>query len=137
MEENALMETDIDKMIQYVGSFMPDGSFISINKDLLENGPDHKHLHKINPFTSTMKAFVKEQGVLTACDCYLDKVIPELGKDTSQDKSVVLMPLHFGENVIGYFGMWLEALQDSFMITILQLLRGLDNSLCYALTKEP
>ncbi len=137
MEENALMETDIDKMIEYVGSFLPDGSFLSINEDLLENKPNRKHLHRINPFTSTMKAFVKEQGVLTACDCYLDKVIPELGKDASQDKSVVLMPLHFGENVIGYYGMWLEALQDSFMITLLQLLRGLDNSLCYALTKEP
>ncbi len=136
MEENTLLETDIDKMIQYVGSFLPDGSFLSINEDLLGNGPGRKHLHRINPFTATMKAFVKEKGVLTPCDCYMDKMIPELGKDTSQDKSIVLMPLHFGECVVGYYGMWQESLQDSFMITILQLLRGLDNSLCHVLTKK-
>ncbi len=135
MEGVILKKESLDEVIDEVSELMPDNSFICMNDDLDIGSNSNKHRCRTNPFTSKLKAIVKIDGNVQQCDCHLEKMIPELGKDMASDMPVLLLPIHFEEMVVGYFGIWQKSAGQINMVSILHFLRGLDHSLGYKLSE--
>lgn len=135
MEGVLLEKESVEEFIDVVEELLPENSFICINDDLEVGKGNNTHRHQKNPFTSKLNALVKINDKAAKCDCYLDKMIPELGKDMAQEMPVILMPLHFETKVVGYLGIWQDSFSKINMVSMLHFLRGLDHSLAYKLSK--
>ncbi len=61
----------------------------------------------------------------------MKNIIPEAGMEVSDDMPVVLLPIHFGENVTGYMGLWIDMGHKMDMNNIIYFLRSFDNSAGY------
>lgn len=122
-------DTDFQKILF---EYMPEGSFICINSDLgIGKKRLKQHLYQGNTFTSDMKSIIKLNGKITAADCPVENIIPEAGMGVSDDMPVILLPLHFGENVVGYMGLWIDLNHKIDMNNIIYFLRSFDNSAGY------
>lgn len=135
MEGVLLEKESLEDILDVVVDLLPENSFICINDDLEVGQGNHRHRHNDNPFTGKLKALVKIDGKASQCDCFRAKMIPELGKDMAQEKPVILLPLHYEAEVVGYLGIWQDSLSQINMISMLHFLRGLDHSLAYILSK--
>lgn len=107
--------------------YLPDNSFLCINSDLSldEKVIQEKH---INGFTSKLNAIVQLDGEILRGDCYLEYVVPEAGKNMAHDYPVLLFPLHFCENIVGYFGVWIEPGRQKQMGEMIHFILSLDHS---------
>ena len=127
------MECTSDKDFQKIlFEYMPEGSFICINSDLGIGKKELKqHFYQGNTFTTDMKSIIKLNGKITTADCPVENIIPEAGMSVSDDMPVMLLPLHFGENVVGYMGLWIDLNHKIDMNNIIYFLRSFDNSAGY------
>lgn len=114
----------LDILLEY----MPDQSFLCLNQDLTIGGESpNMHRYGKEPFTRELNAYVKTDGAVHTSDCYLDNVIPELVKDTASDQAVVMLPVHFIDQVVGYLGLWMDNI-DNKMIRTIHFLLSFNNS---------
>ena len=132
MSEAFLNCKDDNAFKKILFEYMPEGSFICINSDLgIGKKMPKNHFYRDNAFTSKMKSFTKLNGNITVEDCPVKNIIPEAGMEVSDDMPVVLLPLHFGENVTGYMGLWIDMGHKMDMNNIIYFLRSFDNSAGY------
>ena len=78
-----------------------------------------------------MKAYVRFDEECFIDECFSLRMVPELGKDMSQELPVILYSFHFSDHVIGFFGFWLDQFEKIDMLEILHFLRALDNTAGY------
>lgn len=135
MEGSILKKESMEGIINVVGDLMPENSFICLNDDLDVGKHSNKHRRQTNPFTNKLKGIVKVDGDIKQCDCRLEKMIPEVGGGMSPDVPILILPIHFEEKVVGYFGICQKSTGKINMVSILHFLRGLDHSLGYKLSE--
>lgn len=82
----------------------------------------------INGFTPKLNAMVQLDGEILQGNCYLEYVVPEAGKNMVHDYPVLLLPLHFCEHIVGYFGIWIEPGRQKHMGKLIQFILSLDHS---------
>ena len=107
--------------------YLPENSFLCINSDLSLDGKTIQEEH-IHGFTSKLNAIVQLDGEILRGDCYLEYVVPEAGKNMVHDYPVLLLPVHFCENIVGYFGIWVEPGRQKRMRHLIHFILNLDHS---------
>lgn len=134
MEGVILKKDSLEDMMNVVTDLLPDNSFICINNDLEVAEKANTHRRRENPFTSKLNAIVKIDGKVEKDDCYLEKMLPEMGKNMAQDMPIIILPVHYEESVVGYLGVWQDDIDKMNMISMIHFLRGLDHSVGYKLS---
>ena len=134
MEGVILKKDSLEEIIDVVADLLPDNSFVCINDDLEVGREVNDHRRQVNPFTRKLNAIVKIDGTVERDTCYLEKMIPEKGKNMAQEMPVIILPLHYEERVVGYLGVWEDDIDKMNMISMIHFLRGLDHSLGYKLS---
>ena len=125
-------ERDFQKILF---EYMPERSFVCLSSDLKIGGNNlSRHLYQSNTFTFKMKSIMKLNGKIITADCSVESIIPEAGVGIADDMPVILLPLHFGENVVGYMGLWINLNHKIDMNNIIYFLRSFDNSAGYRMT---
>lgn len=104
---------------------LPDNSFLCINANLsYEKRPETSS----RIFTEKMKTIVKLDGKAERGECYLDQVVPQPGRQMSQDNFVVVLPLHSNDRVVGYMGLWRRPEDGLELARTIHYLLNLDHS---------
>ena len=134
MEGVILKKDSLEEIIDVVADLLPDNSFVCINDDLEVGREVNDHRRQVNPFTRKLNAIVKIDGTVERDTCYLEKMIPEKGKNMAQEMPVIILPLHYEERVVGYLGVWEDDIDKMNIISMIHFLRGLDHSLGYKLS---
>lgn len=106
MEEEFFGCRDDKEFWEIVGVRMPEDSFICINSDLSITGGSGEAADRVDGFTKKMQALVKVDGKVTKSECLREKVIPEAGMGVLSEGPVLVLPLHFCDQVVGYMGIW-------------------------------
>ncbi len=107
--------------------YLPDNSFICINSDLSLDGESVQTEH-IHGFTPKLNSIVRIDGEIMRSDCFLKMVVPEAGKNMVHDYPILLMPVHFCEHIVGYFGVWIGSGRQKNMGKLIHFLLSLDHS---------
>ena len=124
-------ETEED-FIKVLNADMPKNSFICVNQGLNMFGKnDEMPDYFKDTYTPSMKAYVRFEEECFIDECFSLRMVPELGKDMSQELPVILYSFHFSDHVIGFFGFWLDQFDKIDMLEILHFLRALDNTAGY------
>lgn len=105
--------------------YMPDNSFVCINSnlDVAEPAP-----RSTEDFTEELRAIVKLDGKVSKSKAFRKNVVPEAGKDVPYDKSVIILPIHFWDRVVGYMGVWYEPGSKLELVRLIHFLLSLDQS---------
>ncbi|MDO4166619.1 MAG: substrate-binding domain-containing protein [Eubacteriales bacterium] len=119
-------ETD-QEFWDVAAKYMPDNSFLCINSDLSLSGVSESE-KRVDGFTPKLQTLVRLQGETMRSECYLENVVPEVGKDYMRDRPVLLFPLHFCEKVVGYIGIWIGAGRQANLNRWIHFLLSLDHS---------
>lgn len=107
--------------------YLPNNSFLCINANLsIEEAAAQKGDR--NGFTPELNALVHMEGEILRSECYLEYVVPEAGKNMIHDRPILLLPVHFCENVVGYFGIWIESGRQKQFGRLIHFLLSLDHS---------
>lgn len=127
MSDEFLQAQSDQEFWDVAAKYLPDNSFLCINSDLDLDGKAIPAEH-INGFTPKLNAMIKFEGDILRGDCHLEYVVPEAGKDMGHDYPVLLFPVHFCENIVGYFGVWIESGRQKQLRHLLHFLLNLDHS---------
>ena len=84
MEGLILKQESLEAYLDVVAELMPDNSFICVNNDLKAGQKDNSHRRVTSPFTDKLTALVKINGKVAGDDCFLEKIIPEQGKNMAR-----------------------------------------------------
>ncbi|MDE6852577.1 MAG: substrate-binding domain-containing protein [Lachnospiraceae bacterium] len=117
------------------GKYLPDNSFLCINSGLSIEGASVQE-EALCGFTPKLNAMVHLEGEILKSDCYLEYVVPEAGKNMMHDRPILLLPVHFCEHIVGYFGIWLESGRQKQFGQLIHFLLSLDHSAAKRLVEE-
>lgn len=137
MSESLLESKNDDELQKVIEQFMPNNSFICINEDLsLTNGKENDHSYNVNPYTDRLKAVMKQNDKITYSECFVENMIPEAAKDGSADKTILLLPIHYVDKIVGYMGVWCEMLNYNEMLRLKHFLLVFNTSGGLLLSKK-
>lgn len=135
MSEKFLECRDDAVFKKLLSEYMPDNSFICINSDLgIESHEKKQHSYQSDVFTESMKALVKRDGKVVVSDCLKGNIIPKAGEEVVHSEPVIMMPIHYGEKVVGYMGLWQDLSQKIELNHIIHFLLSFNNSAGLRLT---
>lgn len=137
MSEAILESKDDDEFRKVIEQFMPNDSFICLNNDLsITDGKENMHHYHAKPFTDKLQAIIKQNDKISYSECIVENMVPEASKDGATDKTILLLPIHFVDQIVGYMGVWREKLDYNEMLRVYHFLVSLDNSAAFLLSKK-
>ncbi len=137
MAEEILQCRTQEEFEEIIESYMKEDSFLCLNENFSIEEKEPKSVYEDGVFTSEMKAFVRLNGKTFEDDCFSINVVPESGKDTDPGKAVLIYPLHFEKEVVGYIGFWRDPSELAEAESLLQYICNLNLSLSYRLAAAP
>lgn len=137
MSEDFLCCEDMDAFEELVSNYLSENSFLCINSDLsVEGEEENDHYSGSNAFTDDMNVIVKDQGDIRYMECSSKMVIPEIDKFIEHARPVIILPVHFSNKVVGYFGTWYKVGEKLDTPRILHFLFQFNNSAGVRLKKK-
>lgn len=137
MSEELLECKDDEELLKVMEQFMPNNAFICFNDDLsITNGKENEHRYSVNPYTDQLKAFMKRDNKVISSECFLENMIPEIAKNGSSDETILLVPIHYVDKIVGYMGILCDTLDHREIIRLKHFLLTFNISAGLLLSKK-
>ncbi len=127
-------DTDFQSLME---KYIPDNAFICINDDLqIMDGKENRHTYHENPYTDVMHTIYKRNGEISYSQCMIENMMPEVIKGESADSAVLLFPLHYVDQVVGFLGILRESLVETDLMRIFHFMINFNCSAALRLSSK-